>query len=187
MLYYAEINYYEFVNKKNGGFAVFCKREKLPEGYYINEVRHRPFQRELYGYFEAETEEKAKTLALLSFTSWLKNHMTTIEITIGHLEESVKEIEKEIEKNLLYKVSYSKIVNSGDWIWEAERVVPCSLVCDASPIVSNVTSKGGYVFVKAFSTTEAIKLAKKKVYGEVYKQKNAFDPLLNSCAEAFGE
>ena len=181
MLCYAEINYYEFRDEKNLKFNA-CEEWERPssESYLVNEVYHRPLTRELFGYFTAFTEEGAKLNALLSFASWLKNHIITIDTTIGHLEESVKEIEEgNVEKP--YRVNYRKTLYG--WRWETEKLNGLESKFGNSEVYAD----SGTVYVKAVSETEAIKLAKKKVYEEVYKQKNAFDPLLNSCAEAFGE
>ena len=180
MLYYVEINYYGYIGEKSLRFHTCGEWEEPPEGYNVNEVNHRPLARELFGYFEASSEEIAKLRALIAFISWLKNHMTTIETTISYLDENVKEIEEEIKKRSCYKVDYSKISN-GHWCWETELAD----VFNPAIATPSVNPENGCVFVTASNPSEAIKLAKKKVYEEVYKRKNAFDPLLASCEEAF--
>ena len=180
MLYYAEINYYEFTGEESLKLNFCGEWETPPEGYYVNEVHHRPIARELFGYFSAETKEKIKSRALVAFTSWLKGHMATIKNTIDYLDEAVEKIEEKDEEKP-YRVNYHKTPYG--WSWETEKLSGLESKFGNSEVYAD----NGYVYVKAVSEAEAIKLAKKKVYGEVYKQKNAFDALLNSCAEAFGE
>lgn len=179
MLYYVEINYYEFRGEKSLILNA-CDEREVPVEYHVNQAYHRTYSRELCGWFSGATEEIVRFRALAAFISWLKNHITTIGTTIGYLDEAVKKIEGE-NKEKFYRANYHKTPYG--WSWETEKLSGLESRFDSSEVYAD----NGTVYVKAVSEAEAIKLAKKKVYGEVYKQKNAFDALLNSCAEAFGE
>lgn len=183
MMYYAEINYYNYIGEKSLRFNACGKGEEPPEGYNVNEVNHRLLAKELFGYFWASTEEGAKLRALNAFTAWLKNHMTTIETTISYLDENVKEIEGRIEKEkkkIRYVVSYNKSP-SGRYRWVSER----EDLYAGEYNTATINVERGCVFVEAFSHDEAIKLGKKEIYKKVYEKRNSFDPLLTSCGEAF--